>query len=78
MDFETWSQAVPQLDGHWPFRQVCFQYSVKVQHEPDAVPVEHGYLANDITTPSADFINNLLLFNHKNIFGVGLLEKFCF
>jgi hypothetical protein len=60
MDFETWSQAVPQLDGHWPFRQVCFQYSVKVQHEPDAVPVEHGYLANDITTPSADFINNLL------------------
>ena len=60
MDFETWSQAVPQLDGHWPFRQVCFQYSVKVQHEPDAVPVEHGYLAKDISTPSADFINSLL------------------
>jgi hypothetical protein len=33
---------------------------VKVQQEPGAIPVEHGYLANDITTPSADFINNLL------------------
>jgi hypothetical protein len=60
MDFETWSQAVPQFDGHWPFRQVCFQYSVKVQQEPETVPVENGYLAKDISTPSADFINSLL------------------
>jgi Domain of unknown function(DUF2779) len=60
MDFETWSQAVPQFDGHWPFRQVCFQYSVKVQHEPSAILEEYGYLANDISTPSTDFINSLL------------------
>ena len=60
MDFETWSQAVPQFDGHWPFRQVCFQYSVRVQHKHTAILEEHGYLAKDISTPSADFINNLL------------------
>lgn len=60
MDFETWSQAVPQFDGHWPFRQVCFQYSVKVQHKPSAILEEYGYLANDISTPSTDFINSLL------------------
>jgi hypothetical protein len=60
MDFETWSQAVPQFDGHWPFRQVCFQYSVRVQHKHTAILDEHGYLAKDISTPSADFINNLL------------------
>ena len=59
MDFETWSQAVPQFDGHWPFRQVCFQYSVKVQHNPAAILEEHGYLAKDISTPSAEFINSL-------------------
>jgi len=59
MDFEAWSQAVPQFDGHWPFRQVCFQYSVKVQHNPAAILEEHGYLAKDISTPSAEFINSL-------------------
>jgi predicted dehydrogenase len=31
-----------------------------VQHKHTAILEEHGYLAKDISTPSADFINNLL------------------
>ena len=40
IDFESWSTAVPQYDGHWPYRQVCFQYSVHVEKAPGVEP-EH-------------------------------------
>lgn len=60
MDFECWSTAVPQYDGHWPYRQVCFQYDVKVQSSPDALPERHSYLAKDMATPTEEFITSLL------------------
>jgi hypothetical protein len=45
MDFETWMMAVPEYDGHWPYRQVPFQFSVHRQACPNA-PLEHfEYLA---------------------------------
>ena len=60
MDFETWTDAVPPVDGCWPYRQVCFQYSVQVEQDPGASPQEFTYLAESKTTPIADFIKNLL------------------
>ncbi|MGE5520043.1 MAG: DUF2779 domain-containing protein [Candidatus Dadabacteria bacterium] len=45
MDFETYMLPVPEYDGHWPYRQVPFQFSVHRQACPNA-PLEHlEYLA---------------------------------
>ena len=60
MDFESWMTAVPEFDGHWPYRQVCFQYSVHVQQSPGAEPVHYEYLAEKVGTPTEDFLKNLL------------------
>lgn len=60
MDFETWMDAVPPVDGCWPFRQVCFQYSVQVEQHAGAAPKEFTYLAEQKTTPILDFIESLL------------------
>ena len=60
MDFETWRTAVPEYEGHWPYRQVNFQFSVHVQQAPDA-PIEHvEYLADGPHSPQQEFVDNLL------------------
>lgn len=60
IDFESWSTAVPQYDGHWPYRQVCFQYSVHVERAPGAEPEHYEYLAEGTHCSSIDFIESLL------------------
>lgn len=60
IDFESWSTAVPQYDGHWPYRQVCFQYSVHVERAPGAEPEHFEYLAEGTHCSSIDFIESLL------------------
>ena len=61
MDFETWSTAVPEQDGHWPYRQVCFQYSVQVQEKPNGpIITERAYLAEGTHSSSLLFLENLL------------------
>ncbi len=60
MDFESWRTAVPEYDGHWPFRQVCFQYSVHVQQSPGAEPEHHYYLAERVDSPTEEFLQKLL------------------
>jgi len=60
MDFETWMAAVPEYDGHWPYRQVNFQYSVHVQEAPGSLLQDHNYLAEGIHSPQLDFITSLL------------------
>lgn len=60
MDFESWMTAVPEYDGHWPYRQVCFQYSVQVQKTPGAEPEQHAYLAKQVGTPTEEFLINLI------------------
>lgn len=60
MDFETWSTAVPEQDGHWPYRQVCFQYSVQVQEKPNGAVKERAYLAEGTHSSSLLFLENLL------------------
>lgn len=60
MDFESWRTAVPEYDGHWPYRQVCFQYSVHVQQSPGAAPEHHEYLAERVDSPTETFLQKLL------------------
>jgi hypothetical protein len=56
VDFESWSTAVPQHDGHWPFRQVCFQYSVHVERKQYADPEHSEYLAEGTHCSSLEFL----------------------
>lgn len=60
MDFESWMTALPEYDGHWPYRQVCFQYSVHVQQSPGAEAEHHYYLAERVDSPTEEFLQNLL------------------
>jgi len=60
MDFETWMTAVPEYDGHWPYRQVCFQYSVHVERTPGPEAEHNAYLAEGTHSSSLEFLENLL------------------
>ncbi len=60
IDFESWMTAVPEFDGHWPYRQVCFQYSVYIQKTAGAEAEHHAYLADGVGTPTLEFLENLL------------------
>lgn len=60
MDFETWMTAVPEYDGHWSYRQICFQYSVHVERVPSVEAEHYEYLAEGKHSSSKDFIERLL------------------
>ena len=60
IDFETWMTAVPEFDGHWPYRQVCFQYSVHTQRTSGGEPEHHHYLAEGVHSPSLEFLEALI------------------
>jgi len=66
MDFETWMTGVPEYDGHWPYRQISFQFSVHVQQRPNASLKHYSYLAEDTHSPQQQFINELLKVLGKN------------
>ncbi|TCZ74912.1 DUF2779 domain-containing protein [Flaviaesturariibacter aridisoli] len=60
MDFESYQVAIPEWDGHWPFRQLPFQFSVHRQEAPGA-PVEHiNFIAEGADEPVAAFGKALL------------------
>jgi len=60
IDFESWSAAVPEYDGHWPYRQVCFQYSVHVERALGVEPEHYAYLAEGTYSSSLEFLESLL------------------
>lgn len=60
IDFESWRAAVPEYDGHWPYRQVCFQYSVHVERAPGVEPEHYAYLAEGTHSSSLEFLESLL------------------
>ncbi|MCW3105714.1 MAG: hypothetical protein JWQ09_220 [Segetibacter sp.] len=60
MDFESWMTAVPEYDGHWPYRQVCFQFSVHVQKSQAAEPEHHHYLADHTGSHTEEFLIKLI------------------
>lgn len=60
LDFEAWNSPVPQQDGHWPFRPICFQYAVYIQRAPGAALEYYHYLAPDIREPGHLLFDHLL------------------
>jgi hypothetical protein len=60
LDFETWMTAIPEQDGHWPFRQIPFQYSLHIQRDKNT-PLDHRfYLADGPHIHQLEFIEHLL------------------
>ena len=60
MDFETYMLAVPEYDGHWPYRQVPFQFSMHRQ-DIEGGNVKHDYfLAENDCNPCPQFVERLL------------------
>lgn len=60
IDFESWSTPIPEYDGQWPYRQVCFQYSVHIQRTPGSEVEHFEYLAENTGTPTIELLENLL------------------
>jgi hypothetical protein len=60
MDFETWMTAVPEQDGHWPFRQVPFQFSVHIQPKKGDELAHKYYLAEGPHSNHLEFAERLL------------------
>jgi len=46
LDFETFSTAVPIMDGTKPYQQIVFQYSLHIQKEPGGELIHKEYLAD--------------------------------
>lgn len=60
MDFESYQVAIPEWDGHWPFRQLPFQFSLHRQDAPGA-PVTHlNFIAEGAVEPTLAFGRALL------------------
>ena len=60
MDFEAYQSAVPEYDGHWPFRQIPFQYSVHRRDHPGGSLVHESFIAPVDREPTAAFTEALL------------------
>lgn len=60
MDFETWMTAVPEQDGHWPYRQVPFQFSLHIQKKRSGDIKHVAYLAEGPHEPHRVFAEQLL------------------
>lgn len=60
MDFETWMTAIPEQNGHWPFRQIPFQYSLHIQKTPDSDLDHKYYLAESSAAHHLEFVEKLL------------------
>lgn len=60
MDFETYMLAVPEFDGHWPYRQVPFQFSVHKQERRAGGLVHEAFLASNNCDPCPGFVEKLV------------------
>jgi len=59
LDFETFQAAVPTFDHQRPFQQICFQYSLHIEHANK--PLEHKeFLAKEGEDPRRALIERLL------------------
>ncbi|MEO6682860.1 MAG: DUF2779 domain-containing protein [Ginsengibacter sp.] len=67
LSLDTWSSAVPQYDGHWPYKQVCFQFSIHIMSAPAPCgSLEHFYFIEEkINTQQKEFLESLLNFAGK-------------
>ena len=50
LDFETYQQAIPEIDGTRPYQQICFQYSLHYYLEENGKLYHKEFLSNDYDT----------------------------
>jgi len=60
LDYETMSGLIPYFDGHRPYQQVPFQYSLHILESPDAEITQKEYLHRDKSDPSRPLTEQLL------------------
>lgn len=60
LDYETMSGLIPYFDGHRPYQQVPFQYSLHILESPDAKLTQKEYLHRDNSDPSRPLTERLL------------------
>lgn len=60
LDYETMSGLIPYFDGHRPYQQVPFQYSLHILESPDAELTQKEYLHRDNSDPSRPLTEQLL------------------
>jgi len=84
LDFETFSTAIPIIDGIGPYHKVPFQFSLHIINSPDSEPEHHSYLS-EIKDPRTELFHNLkeLLKDRGSIiaynagFEIGVIRKLC-
>lgn len=62
-DYETFMTPIPAFDGHRPWQQVPFQFSVYVIEHPEATPETHDFLMetfNDPIPPLLEAFKNVM------------------
>jgi len=60
LDFESMNPAVPLFDNSRPYQQICFQYSLHIQHEPGGETIHKEFLADADGDPRIPFIEQLI------------------
>lgn len=60
LDYETLMSLVPYFDGHRPYQQVSFQYSLHVLQSPDAELEWKEYLHRDNSNPARPLTEQLI------------------
>jgi len=60
LDFETFQQAIPEIDGIRPYEQIPFQYSLHVQRSEGAEPEHYEFLAKEGEDPRRKIAESLV------------------
>lgn len=60
LDYETMMGLVPYFDGHRPYQQVPFQYSLHILESPDAELTQKEYLHKDNSDPAKPLAEQLV------------------
>ena len=60
LDYETMAPAVPYFDGHRPYQQIPFQYSLHILDTPNAELRHKEYLHRDNSDPSLSVAQHLV------------------
>jgi len=60
LDYETMSGLIPYFDGHRPYQQVPFQYSLHILESPEAELTQKEYLHRENSDPSRPLTEQLI------------------
>ena len=60
LDYETMSSLVPYFDGHRPYQQVPFQYSLHIQRTPDSELEHTEYIHSENSDPALPLVKQLI------------------